>query len=120
MPLIKQNYKTMSQLPRQAARCESGCQPGFELIAWLQPRRSGGAGESGGRDKRERRGCARGACPIPTRDAARPRGSVSLQSGSFALGAASWPSPRAEGSINTALRCNGAAEVLDTLQEDVI
>lgn len=50
-------------------------------------------------------------------DVAQPRGSASLRS--FALGAASWPNPQAEGRINTAPRCNGAPEVLDTLWEDL-
>ena len=50
-------------------------------------------------------GCARGACPIPAMHVARPQGLASLQSGSLALGAASWPSRWAEGSISTAPRC---------------
>lgn len=31
MSLIKQNYKTMSQFPRQADLCEPGHQPGWGL-----------------------------------------------------------------------------------------
>lgn len=63
MSLIKQNYKTMSQLARKAVLCKSRRQPALALLESL-----GGAEESWA--KHEQRVCARGAWPVPTRDAA--------------------------------------------------
>lgn len=64
MSLIKQNYKTTSQLPRNADLCVSGQQPGFGLPAWLQPRTPGGDGGNSSQNKPEWRGCA-GATRTP-------------------------------------------------------